>query len=110
MRHYHSVAPLLFALVAAVTPGSAVVCRAEAPLADLPSDPGDHIAKIEALGDDEWLNLGVPTADGKWGRARGRSWSSNMPAVPELRGGFVFGEGVHAYTKPDGHYMNDLWF
>lgn len=80
------------------------------PLAALPSQPGPHIEKIKALGDNEWLKLGTPTPDPKWGKARGRSWSSNMPFAPELRGGFVFGEGVHAYVKPDGHYMNDLWF
>ena len=33
-----------------------------------------------------------------------------MPLAPELRGAFLFGEGVHGYTKPDGHYMDDLWF
>src|SRR5262249_45199873 len=33
-----------------------------------------------------------------------------QPAAPNLRGGFVFAEGVHAYVKPDGHYMNDVWF
>ncbi len=82
----------------------------DAPLASLPSKAGPHIAKIEALGDNEWLRLGTPAADPKWGTARGRSWSSNMPFAPELRGGFVFAEGVHGYVKPDGRYMNDLWF
>jgi hypothetical protein len=33
-----------------------------------------------------------------------------MPYAPNLGGGFLFGEGVHGYTKPDGHYMDDLWF
>ena len=33
-----------------------------------------------------------------------------MPHAPDLGGGFLFGEGVHGYTKPDGHYMDDLWF
>lgn len=80
------------------------------PLADLPGNPGPHIEKIKALGDNEWLPLGSPAPDPKWGKARGRSWSSNQPAAPNLRGGFVFAEGVHAYVKPDGHYMNDLWF
>src|SRR5205809_4346412 len=80
------------------------------PLAERPSRPGPHIEKIKALGDNEWLELGAPAPDPKWGKARGRSWSSNMPFAPDLRGGFVFGEGVHAYTKPDGRYMNDLWF
>ena len=84
--------------------------RADAPLAGLPSKPGPHVEKIRALGDNEWLNLGKPAADPKWGSARGRSWGSNQPAAPGLRGGFVFGEGVHAYVKPDGRYMNDLWF
>lgn len=30
--------------------------------------------------------------------------------APELRGAFLYGEGQHGYTKPDGHYMDDLWF
>jgi hypothetical protein len=25
-------------------------------------------------------------------------------------GAFVFAEGVHAFVKPDGHYMNEVWF
>ncbi len=80
------------------------------PLASLPSEPGPHVERIRALGDNEWLNLGSPAPDPKWGRARGRAWGSNMPFAPDLRGGFVFGEGVHAFVKPDGRYMNDLWF
>ncbi len=72
--------------------------------------PGPHVARIQALGDNEWLHLGPPQPDPDWGRARGRSWSTNQPAAPNLGGAFVFGEGVHAYVKPDGHYMNDLWF
>src|SRR5579884_3857462 len=71
------------------------------PLAMVPSKPGSHIDKIKALGDNAWLNLGTPAADSRWGKARGRSWSSNMPAAPNLRGAFVFAEGVHAYVKPD---------
>jgi hypothetical protein len=84
--------------------------QSKGPLAELPSQPGAHLEKIKALGDNQWLNLGAPAADPKWGKARGRSWSANQPAAPNLRGGFVFAEGVHAYVKPDGHYMNDLWF
>ena len=80
------------------------------PLAGLPSAPSPHMAKIDTLGDNTWLHLGSPEPDPKWGKARGRSWSSNQPAAADLGGMFVFGEGVHAYTKPDGHYMNDLWF
>lgn len=90
--------------------GATRTTEEEGPLAGLPSKPGPHLEKIQALGDNEWLNLGKPTADPKWGSARGRSWSSNQPAAPNLRGGFVFAEGVHAYVKPDGRYMNDLWF
>lgn len=80
------------------------------PLADLPSPPGPHMEKIRALGDNEWLSLGVPQPDPKWGKARGRSWSSNQPVAPDLGGMFIFAEGVHGFTKPDGHYMNDLFF
>jgi hypothetical protein len=64
------------------------------PLAGLPSKPGQHVARIEALGDDAWLDLGSAKADPRWGKARGRSWSSRMPYAPDLRGAFLFGEGV----------------
>src|SRR3954462_15422549 len=79
------------------------------PLKDLPSKPGPHVEKIKKLGDNEWLALGQPAADPKGGRARGRSWFAAMPLAPELRGAFLFGEGVHGYAKPDGRYMDDLW-
>src|SRR3712207_7245411 len=36
--------------------------------------------------------------------------SAPMPHAPDLGGGFLFGEGVHGYTNPDGRYMDDLWF
>ncbi len=72
--------------------------------------PGPHVAKLQALGDNRWLDLGPPAADPVWGKARGRSWGCKMPFAPDLRGAFLFGEGVHGYTKPDGHYMDDLWF
>ena len=81
------------------------------PLAELPSKPGAHIEKVKALGDDQWLNLGVPAADPKWGKARGSSWGAKaLILAPDLRGAFLFGEGVHGYVKPDGHSMDDLWF
>lgn len=81
------------------------------PLAELPSKPGPHIEKIKALGDNEWLELGSPVADPKWGKARGSSWGAKaLILAPDKRGAFLFGEGVHAYVKPDGHVMDDLWF
>jgi hypothetical protein len=81
------------------------------PLADLPSEPGPHVAKIKALGDNQWLALGAPKADPKWGRARGRSWSAKMAFAPDLRGAFLFGEGVHGWwNRATNRYMDDLWF
>jgi hypothetical protein len=80
-----------------------------APLKDLPSKPGPHVEKIKSLADNTWLELGQPAADPDWGRARGRSWCAAMPVAPELRGAFLYGEGVHGYAKPDGRYMDDLW-
>lgn len=77
----------------------------------LPSKPGAHIEKIQALGDNQWLNLGAPAPDPKWGKARGRSWGAKaLILAPGKRGAFLFGEGVHAFVKPDGHIMDDLWF
>lgn len=81
------------------------------PLASLPSKPGAHLEKIKALGDNEWVNLGAPTADPKWGKARGRSWGAKALILePNLRGAFLTGEGVHGFVKPDGYHMDDLWF
>ncbi len=99
---------------AALVPAAFMALAAEpiksGPLAGLPSKAGAHIEKIKALDDNQWLNLGAPAADPKWGKARGRSWSCKMPLAADLRGAFLFGEGVHGYVKPDGRFMDDLWF
>jgi hypothetical protein len=85
--------------------------KGRGPLADLPSAPGPHIEKIRALGDNQWLELGPPAADAKWGEGRGRSWTPYMPPAPELRGAFLHSMGPHGFIKPDGHILaNDLWF
>ena len=34
------------------------------------------------LADNSWLELGMPAADPKWGRARGRAWTARMPLAP----------------------------
>lgn len=110
-RKFISALVLTVGLLCGPTPEAAVQGeQPQGPLADLPSSPGDHLEKIAVLRDDEWLKLGSPEADPEWGKARGRSWSCNQPVAANLGGMFVFGEGVHAYTKPNGHYMNDLWF
>jgi hypothetical protein len=95
------------------TPNPAAPGKVErkGPLAALPSAPGPTVEKIKALGDNQWLNLGSPAADPKWGRARGRTWGEKAFApAPELRGAFFAGEGVHAFVKPDGFGMDDYWF
>jgi RNA polymerase sigma factor (sigma-70 family) len=85
--------------------------KRQGPLAKLPSKPaGAHLARIKALGENAWVDLGSPAPDPKWGKAPGRSWASRMPFAPDLRGAFLFGEGIHGFLKPDGHYMDDLWF
>lgn len=84
------------------------ILRTPGPLTGLPNKPGPHIEKVKSLAGNSWLEMGSPAPDPKWGRARGRSWTSDMPLAPELRGAFLYGEGQHGYTKPDGHYMDDL--
>ena len=44
-------------------PGGGPKVERKGPLATMPSEPGPHIAKIKALGDDAWLNIGTPAAD-----------------------------------------------
>lgn len=46
-----------------------------------PSAPGKHLDKIKALRDGQWLDLGAPAPDPKWGKARGRSWCSVLVIV-----------------------------
>jgi hypothetical protein len=103
----------LAALSVAVTSGQAAKADETAkhtnPLAGLPSKPAAHLEKIKALKDNEWLNLGVPAADPKWGTARGRSWSSKMSYAPDLQGAFLVGQGQHGYIKPDGLF-DDIFF
>jgi hypothetical protein len=82
----------------------------QGPLAKLPSKPGPHIAKIQAMGDNAWLDIGAPKPDPKWGAGRGRSWCAQMSYAADLRGAFHTGEGVHAYVKQDGYYMDDVFF
>lgn len=84
------------------------------PLAGLPSPLGPHVEKIKALRSNEWLELGCPAADPRWGKegiARGRAWGGrSICSASGLGGAFFCGTGVHGYVKTDGHYMDDLWF
>src|SRR5262245_24409981 len=79
-------------------------------LAGLPSAEGPHIAKIRALGDNEWLNLGKPAPDPQYGPGRGRSWGARMPLAPDLKGAFLGGLGPHGFYKPDQRLLDDIFF
>jgi hypothetical protein len=79
--------------------------------AKLPQPDAGHLAKLEALGDDSWISLGSPGADGKWGSATGRSWSPKMPYAPDLHGGFLYGQANHgAHNEQTRCFGDDLWF
>ncbi|PCJ57662.1 MAG: hypothetical protein COA79_15565 [Planctomycetota bacterium] len=87
--------------------------KTENPLANLPTKPNDaHLAKIKALGDNEWVILGQAAACDRFPRkklARGRAWASKMAYAKKLSGAFFCGTGQHGAT-PEGYYMDDLWF
>jgi hypothetical protein len=106
-----NLAVVLSALVASALPAAEPEkAEGKSPLAGLPSMPGPHIDKIKALGDNTWLNLGSPAADPKWGKGRGRAWSSRMAYAPDLKAGFLFAEGVHCWwNKENNRYMDDLF-
>ncbi len=104
------VVPAVLFLALGATASAADEAKSTA-LGNLPSPPGAHIGKIKALGDNQWLSLGAPAADPIWGKARGRAWGAKaFVFARNLRGAFFFGEGVHAFVKPDGHAQDDLWF
>jgi hypothetical protein len=98
------------ALLAAGPAGAAEPEARTGPLAALPSEPGEHIAKIRALGDGQWLSLGAPKADPKWGVAYGPAFTYRMAFAPDLRGAFLYGEGAHATFRKDGYVQDGLWF
>lgn len=109
----------VLALVGLLSGGSALAGEAassngvkrEGPLAALPSSPGSTIDKIKALGDNEWVNLGSPAGDPKWGRALGCSWGGRAFALaPDVRGAYFTGEGKHGHTKRNGFGHDDFWF
>lgn len=96
----------------AASPGAAPAEPADrsAPLAGLPSPAGDHVARIKAMGDNTWLDLGKPAPDPKWGTPGGRSWTATMAYAPDLRAAFLTGEGVHGWWNEEtGRYMDDVW-
>jgi hypothetical protein len=81
------------------------------PLAALPSKAGPHLAKVEALGDGKWLNLGKPKPDPKWGPAWGRGYTPKMAYAADIEGAFLNGQGVHGFVKKKfNRVMDDTWF
>jgi hypothetical protein len=96
--------------LAAAEPGKRQAPEGRSQLLGLPSAPKKHVETIKALADNTWLNLGSPVADPKWGKGRGRSWSSRMAYTPDLKAAFLFGEGVHCWWNRDNNrYMDDLF-
>ena len=77
------------------------------PLATLSSPAGETIAKLKALGNNQWLMLGAPAGNPKWCRARGRSWSCTMPFAADLHGAFLFGEDVHGWRSQNTGRYNE---
>jgi hypothetical protein len=78
-------------------------------LAGLPSSPGPHVKRIQALGDNEWFDQGSPGPDPKWGKALGRSYSPRMVYLPKQRAGFLAGQGVHGGMKKGGIYQDEVF-
>ncbi|MFT5488121.1 MAG: hypothetical protein ACI9JL_001462 [Paracoccaceae bacterium] len=79
-------------------------------MGSLPSPAGKTISAIRAMAPGTWLDLGAPRPDPKWGRARGRAWTSKMAFSSALGGAFLFGEGEHGWVNPsNGRYMDGLW-
>ncbi len=80
------------------------------PLSGLPSAPGPHVAQIQAMADNTWLQLPLPAADPLYGRCMGRSWGARAAYSPALRAGFFYGEGAHGWwDSTTRRYMDDLW-
>jgi hypothetical protein len=115
VRDLLATAVILSVIGGRLSAGEAPSRKVAPPLAGLPSKPGPHIAKIEALGDNAWLKLPETAADPKcpsWrGKSYGRSWSPKAAYVAELGGAFITGEGRHnGADGKTGYYGDDVWF
>jgi hypothetical protein len=112
------------AVIRAMSLAAAILCSTDAsfaaekpardkpqgPFAQLPGPATSHLAKLAALGDESWIELGPPAPDSKWGTAFGRSWSPKMAYAPDLHGAFLFGQGAHGgHNDENGRFMDDLW-
>lgn len=102
---------LVLILTACAFPSAPFAADGTGALSKLPSAPGPHLAKIKALGDAAWINLGKPKPDPKWGPAWGRAYTPKMAYAPDLEGAFINGQGVHGYVKKaQNRVMDDTWF
>jgi RNA polymerase sigma factor (sigma-70 family) len=77
--------------------------------AQLPRSDSGQMAKLRALGDDSWIDLGAPAADPQWGKPVGRAWSPMMAYAPDLQGAFLFGQTQND-TNQINRFGDDLWF
>jgi RNA polymerase sigma factor (sigma-70 family) len=85
--------------------------KREGPFAKLPDPSPAFLAKLAALDDDSWLDLGSPAPDPKYGQGFGRSWSPMMAYAPDLRGAFLFGQMNHGmHDEASRRFGDDLWF
>jgi hypothetical protein len=80
------------------------------PLAGLPGAPGPHVADLQAMPNNSWLQLPLPAADPAFGRCTGRSWGARAAYSPSHRAGFYYGEGMHGWwDSTTRRYYDTLW-
>jgi len=101
---------LLWSVSAPLASGAAASPQSTPPLSGLPSAPGPHVAQIQALADNTWLQLPLPAADANGRRCTGRSWGARAAYSPALRAAFYYGEGMHGWwDSTTRRYFDDLW-
>lgn len=102
--------PLIIGFASILLFADVVAAAERRPAVQLPSPEGRTVSAIRSMAPGSWLDLGAPRPDPKWGKARGRAWTSKMAFSRALGGAFLFGEGEHGWVNPsNGRYMDDLW-
>jgi hypothetical protein len=81
-----------------------------APLTGMPSANGAHIASIQSMAGNTYLQLPDAAADPIYGIPNGRSWAGRgWTYASSVRGAFLAGPGPHNFIRPDNYDDRDIW-
>ena len=90
-------------------PASGFTINSSSPLYGMPSAEGSQIASLQALGNDSWYDLGIPSSDPNYVVPFGRSYNPRMAYASDIKGAYFMGEYKHGwYDTTTGLYGDSV--